>query len=120
MLLLLPLLSSTGAQVERLGVELLRQSTASEQAAMDREVLTEELELERRKNRDLPHEIRVAEAHKAEALEAKVRVGRLMGVLVVPAEAYIGRSGVGWGWGARGGEGGKGGGQEYRSGRFRD
>eukprot|EP00904_Undaria_pinnatifida_P003934 jgi/Undpi1/13541/HiC_scaffold_8.g03200.m1 len=60
-------------EVERLGVELLRQSTASEQAAMDREVLTEELELERRKNRDLPHEIRVAEAHKAEALEAKVK-----------------------------------------------
>ncbi|CAN0318195.1 unnamed protein product, partial [Laminaria digitata] len=61
------------AEVERLGVELLRHSTASEQAGMDREVLTKELELERRKNRDLPHEIRVAEAHKAEALEAKVK-----------------------------------------------
>ena len=61
--------------MERLGVELLRHSTASEQAEMDREVLTKELELERRKNRDLPHEIRVAEAHKAEALEAKVRFG---------------------------------------------
>lgn len=59
-------------QVERLGRELLKQSTAFEQAGLDLEVLTSELELERRKNRDLPHEIRVAEAHKAEALEAKV------------------------------------------------
>lgn len=45
---------------------------ASEQARLDLEVLTNELELERRKNRDQPHEIRAAEAHKAEALEAKV------------------------------------------------
>ena len=59
-------------QVERLERELLKQSTASEQAGLDLEVLTRELELERRKNRDLPHEIRLAEAHKAEALEAKV------------------------------------------------
>lgn len=59
-------------QVERLGRELLKQSTAFEQAGLDLEVLTRELELERRKNRDLPHEIRLAEAHKAEALEAKV------------------------------------------------
>lgn len=55
-----------------MGRELLKQSTASEQAGLDLEVLTGELELERRKNRDLPHEIRLAEAHKAEALEAKV------------------------------------------------
>lgn len=59
-------------QVDRLGRELLKQSTAFEQAGLDLEVLTNELELERRKNRDLPHEIRLAEAHKAEALEAKV------------------------------------------------
>lgn len=59
-------------QVERLGRELLKQSTAFEQAGLDLEVLTREVELERRKNRDLPHEIRLAEAHKAEALEAKV------------------------------------------------
>lgn len=60
--------------MERLGRELLKQSTASEQAGLDLEVLTQELELERRKNRDLPHEIRLAEAHKAEALETKVNV----------------------------------------------
>lgn len=45
---------------------------ASEQAGLDLEVLTRELELERRKNRDLPHEILAAEAHKAETLESKV------------------------------------------------
>lgn len=61
-------------QVERLGRELLKESSAAEQAGLDLEVLTEELELERRKNRDLPHEIRLAEAHKAEALEAKASV----------------------------------------------
>eukprot|EP00903_Cladosiphon_okamuranus_P020140 g18493.t1 len=61
------------AEVERLGRELLKQSTAFEQAGLDLEVLTQELELERRKNRELPHEIRLAEAHKAEALEAKVK-----------------------------------------------
>ncbi|CAN0356155.1 unnamed protein product, partial [Ectocarpus sp. 12 AP-2014] len=59
------------AEVERLGQDLLKESSAAEQAGLDLEVLTEELELERRKNRDLPHEIRLAEAHKAEALEAK-------------------------------------------------
>ncbi|CAN0534660.1 unnamed protein product, partial [Ectocarpus sp. 12 AP-2014] len=59
--------------VERLGQDLLKESSAAEQAGLDLEVLTEELELERRKNRDLPHEIRLAEAHKAEALEAKVK-----------------------------------------------
>lgn len=58
-------------QVERLGRDLLKESSAAEQAGLDLEVLMEELELERRKNRDLPHEIRLAEAHKAEALEAK-------------------------------------------------
>ncbi|CAM9748610.1 unnamed protein product, partial [Scytosiphon promiscuus] len=62
------------AEVERLGRELHQQSTAFEQAGLDLEVLMQELELERRKNRDLPHEIRQAEAHKAEALEAKVRI----------------------------------------------
>lgn len=62
------------AQVDRLGRELQKQSTAFEQAGLDLEVLMQELELERRKNRDLPHEIRQAEAHKAEALEAKVRI----------------------------------------------
>lgn len=45
---------------------------AFEQAGLDLEVLTRELELERRKNRDLPHDILAAEAHKAEALENKV------------------------------------------------
>lgn len=59
-------------QVDRLGRELLGQTTASEQAGLDLEVLTQELELERRNNRDLPHEIRAAEAHKAETLDAKV------------------------------------------------
>lgn len=59
--------------MERLGRELGSQATAFEQAGLDLEVLTGELEMERRENRHLPHKIRAAEAHRSQALEATVR-----------------------------------------------
>lgn len=62
------------SQVEQLRRELVGQSAAFEQSGLDLEVLTEELEMERRKNHDLPQEIRATEAHKVEAIEAKVRI----------------------------------------------
>lgn len=59
-------------QVERLGKELLVQSTTAKQAGLDLEVVTAELELERRKNGNFPEEIRSANARKTETIEAKV------------------------------------------------
>ena len=58
--------------MERLGKELLVQSTAAKQASLDLGVVTAELEMERRINGDLPDEIRSANARKAETIEAKV------------------------------------------------
>ncbi|CAM9156404.1 unnamed protein product [Ascophyllum nodosum] len=60
-------------EVERLGTELLAHTKTAEQASLDLDVLARELELERTKNRHLPHEIRSTEAHKSEALGRKVK-----------------------------------------------